>query len=130
MVTIGMGNQRVKHSSQRQVIRNSSWCKLKILFFAAEEEKQSNFPWKVDRSDEPVVYTEENEEKDDDDEKNKQSGGVKFSIGFTEEEANEIVDEDEEEQRRVNEVSGEVDEEPISAVIANPDLNADLNKIQ
>jgi len=63
----------------------------------AEEESKSNFPWKVDRSDEPVVYTEENEEKDDDDEKNKQSSGVKFSIGFNDEDTNEIVDEDEEE---------------------------------
>ena len=93
-----MGNQRLKHSSQRQVIRTLVvGVNLKFFLFAAEEEKKSNFPWKVDRSDEPVVYTEENEEKDDDDEKNKQSGGVKFSIGFTEEEANEIVDEDEEE---------------------------------
>ena len=70
---------------------------VKVFLFVAEEESKSNFPWKVDRSDEPVVYTEENEEKDDDDEKNKQSSGVKFSIGFNDEDTNEIVDEDEEE---------------------------------
>ena len=71
-----------------------------IIFslIVAAEEKKSSLPWKLEnRRDEPVLYKEENEEKDEEDEKNRQ-GGVKFSIGFIEEEANDtIVDEDEEE---------------------------------
>jgi len=103
----------------------------------AEEEKKSNFPWKVDRSDEPVVYTEENEEKDDDDEKNKQSGGVKFSIGFTEEEANEIVDEDEEEHfkekghkqnRHKKKTSRHQDRRPSENFVSLADESGDLQE--
>ena len=53
---------------------------------------EPNFPWKSNRNDEPVVYTEETE--DVEEQGNKQAG-VKFQIGV--EEAEEEVDDGEEE---------------------------------
>jgi len=62
-----------------------------------EGESTTSFPWKTERHDEPVVYTEDAEEEEEEDDTNKHSG-VKFSIGFggdDEPEEPEDADEDE-----------------------------------
>jgi len=45
-----------------------------------EDPNKSSFPWKAERTDVPVLYTEDNEEQEEEP-KNKPSSGVKFSIG-------------------------------------------------
>lgn len=63
-------------------------------------ESQTSFPWKTERHDEPVVYTEDAEEEDEEEDTSKPSG-VKFSIGFGgDEEPEEPEDGDEEEHHK------------------------------
>ena len=54
--------------------------KLTKKIAGSEDASKSSFPWKAERTDVPVLYTEENEEQEEEP-KNKPSSGVKFSIG-------------------------------------------------
>ena len=65
-----------------------------MLNFPGSGDNISSFPWKYDRSDEPVVYTEETEEMQI--EEKGAGGGVKFQVGIVEDDE----DEDEEEHFR------------------------------